>query len=484
MDNLIRVGFACPRMDKNLVWKSVLERLKLNVSTGTFTTFLRPLSLGSVRDVDDERQLVEINCPSVFVRDTVEQRFWGQIKMALDETTKKKNELVIAVRAGEVVEKKHTKRDSSNPSGTITMFEERVADDGVKEKIVKAGLRETFTFEMFAVSSSNQMAHAATVAVTDKPGSAYNPLFLWGGVGVGKTHLMQAVGNALLRKGWGGRIVYCTGEEFTNDIVDGIRTKGMERVRERFRKVQLLLIDDIQFIAGKEAVQEEFFHTFNAVLKMGGQVVLTSDRQPHEISKLEDRLRSRFEAGLIVDISPPDFALRSAITLIKAEQKGLVLSTELAQKIAGTADSARKIEGYLVKLLTLREMEKLDEITSSVVERVVGETRENTNNKVLTPSVVLELVAGKFGVSVSQIKGGRRTAHLVIPRMVAMYLMRHDLKFAFEEIGQAVGGRDHSTVMHAVGKIEGRIEKDIELLSRITEIRRSVFGENGDRHVN
>jgi len=461
-----------------------MGQLQLSVSSGTFNTFLKLLVLGSIRDVDENRQLIEIYCPNAFVRDTVEQRFWGQIKTILDSITEKKNELVFTVKAitTETTIKKALDKENSQPS---LIFEEKTITNGKAERIRKAGLREFFTFENFAVSGSNQMAHAAAIAVSDNPGSAYNPLFLWGGVGVGKTHLMQAIGSKLLMREEAIKVVYCSGEEFTNDIVEGIKTKSMEKVREKYRKVQLLLLDDIQFIAGKETVQEEFFHTFNAIQKVGGQVVLTSDRQPHEIAKLEDRLRSRFEAGLIVDISPPDFALRSAITLIKAEQKGIMISTDIAQVIAQSAESARKIEGVLMKLLTIKNI-KGQEITMETIKGILEIKDDLSQNqaRIVTPNSILDLVADNFGITVSQLKGSRRTTHVVLPRMIAMYLMRADLKFPFEEIGRVLGGRDHSTVMHAVNKMETAVISDDKLRHQVGVIRKKIFGENVDKLIN
>jgi chromosomal replication initiator protein len=467
-------------MEIDNIWKNVLGQLRLNVSEGTYSTFLKSLTVGTVRDIDSERQLVDIKCPNTFIRNTVEQRFWGQIKTILDEVTAKKNELVFSVRVGEV---DNTLGNSTNKTErpmkdaeVLSIFEEK-SDNITMGLAKKAGIREFFTFETFAVSSSNQMAHAAAIAVTDKPGTAYNPLFLWGGVGVGKTHLMQAIGNSLVRKTKDTKMLYCSGEEFTNDIVEGIKTKSMDRVRGKYRRLHLFLLDDIQFIAGKEAVQEEFFHTFNDIQSEGGQIVMTSDRQPHEISKLEDRLRSRFEAGLIVDISPPDFGLRSAITLIKAEQKGLDITSEIAQTIAQFADSARKIEGVLMKIQSFVSLSK-EEITVEAVKKILGAADESISaTKILTPSVILDTVASQYEVTVASIKGVKRNSSIVLPRMVAMYLLRLDLKFPFEEIGRIIGGRDHSTVIHAVEKIENVLDKDPNVRASISQIRKKIFGE-------
>jgi len=461
-------------MEKDLLWKNVLGQLRLNVSEGTFTTFLKPLVLGEIKKIDEGRQLAEICCPNAFIRDTAEQRFWGQIKTTMDEICEIKTELLFSVKAVLAREDLVLEKNGEGLGGTL--FDSGRAEKDFSGRLRKAGLGEAFTFDAFAVSGSNQMAHAAAFAVSNKPGTAYNPLFVWGGVGVGKTHLMHAIGIKLITKNVDIRIIYCSGEEFTNDIVEGIKTKSMDRVRGKYRKLQLLLLDDIQFIAGKEAVQEEFFHTFNDIQRQGGQVVMTSDRPPAEIARLEDRLRSRFEAGLTVDISPPDFALRSAITLIKAEQKGLSISNEIAQTIAQHADSARKIEGVLTKLITIVGLEG-GSVNEESVRRALDIKEENGERRIFTPGAVLDLVAEKYGVSVGQIKGSRRNRPLVVPRMLAMYILRADLKFPFEEIGRIIGGRDHSTVMHAVGKIESNLEQDVSLRHSVGEIRKKLFGE-------
>jgi len=255
---------------------------------------------------------------------------------------------------------------------------EEELEDNFLEEIKRSRLRPFFTFENFAVSSSNQMAWAAGEAVAKTPGTAYNPLFLWGGVGVGKTHLMNAVGYEIKKKNRIKSVYFCTGEDFTNDIVEGIRNKTTQKFRNKYRKLDALLIDDIQFIAGKDTVQEEFFHTFNAIISAGGQIILTSDRPPHEISKLEERLKSRFEAGLIVDIAPPDFELRCAITQIKTKEKNLDLSSEIIQMIAGNLDSARKIEGFLIRLKSEAIINKNIPLTAERISQLLGKDGEGT----------------------------------------------------------------------------------------------------------
>jgi chromosomal replication initiator protein len=346
--------------------------------------------------------------------------------------------------------------------------------ENILEVLQRARLRPSFTFENFAVSSSNQMAHAAAEAVSQSLGDAYNPLFIWGGVGVGKTHLMVAVGNHILRENPDKKVFFCTGEDFTNDIVEGIRNKTTQSFRNKYRKLDLLLIDDIQFIAGKDTVQEEFFHTFNAVTSVGGQIILTSDRPPSEISKLEERLRSRFEAGLIVDVAPPDFELRCAITLIKAKEKGIDLTSEQAQMIAANSESARKIEGLLTKLLTEIHVKKIP-ISNELIESSFAKNLE-MGSKVTrsTPDEVTEVVSKYYQVGKRLLLGDSRARPIARPRQVLMYLLRTHLGIPLEEVGRVVGGRDHTTVMHAVQKITELATMDVQIREDILKIKQSI----------
>lgn len=336
------------------------------------------------------------------------------------------------------------------------------------------GLRPDYTFETFAVSGTNEMAHAAATAVSNKPGTAYNPLFLYGGVGVGKTHLMHAIGNNILKNNPDTKIFYCTGEEFTNDIVSAIQNKKALKFKEKYRSVQVLLIDDIQFIAGKNAVQEEFFHTFNALLKNAFQIVLTSDRPPHEINLLEDRLRSRFEAGLMIDIQQPTFELRTAILLIKASAHNLLIPMDIAQLIASKVDSARKIEGIVTSIKSEVEL-KHREINVELVEEIL-KTEISLKKKTLKvhPNDVLRAVANHYHLKQAAIKGQRRTQELVNARHVAMFLLKEELHMSFVEIGRWFSNRDHTSAMHAYRKVEQGLTQD-ELLQRdISALRMSL----------
>ncbi len=340
-----------------------------------------------------------------------------------------------------------------------------VALDRAMVAAKQAGLRPDFTFETFAVSGTNEMAHAAATAVSQRPGTAYNPLFLYGSVGVGKTHLMHAIANNILKTRPETKILYCTGEDFTNEIVDDIRNKKTNRFKNKYRSVEVLLIDDIQFIAGKTTVQEEFFHTFNALIQQNSQVILTSDRPPHEINFLEARIKSRFEAGLMIDIGQPTFELRTAILLIKSRAQNINISTEIAKLIASKVDSARKIEGVLKLLRSAVELQN-KEINEDLINEILKAEKTDSSKKLkVTPQDILKVVANHYHVKQAALKGEQRIKSLVTPRHVAMYLMDSELNMPLVEIGRWFSGRDHTTVIHAKKKINLELLQN-ELLQR------------------
>ncbi len=433
--------------------------MKLIVSEATFSTCFKQATLLSIEE-SGERLVCEIGCGSPYVKNMLESRYWGQIAQEMNRMTEKMCELRFAIQSRRVEE-----RESISSKG-LPLFETKVNDEGWR----KARLKEVYTFDNYAVGGSNQMAFAAATAVARKPGSAYNPLFIYGGVGLGKTHLMQGIGHVLLSRGE-GPVLFCTGEEFTNDLVEGIRSKSTDKVRNKYRRV----IDDVQFIAGKATIQEEFFHTFNSIQREGGQVVMTSDKPPAEINKLEERLKSRFGAGMVVDVGPADFELRTAILLIKAKQKMVDLPMEVAQAVAINTEGVRELEGVLIKLLT--EAEMLGQKPSvEMAERImkVSQTRSN-NARVITPNEVIQLVCDFFGVGVAQIKGERRNKTVVWPRQILMYLLRIDMRLPQEEVGRLIGGRDHTTVIHATEKIKLELEKNEQLRSQVDNLMKRMF---------
>ena len=460
-------------MDKEKVWLTVLENLKLSLSSANFATWFSRTFIVSNKEIDSQRQIIEIGCPSSFISNTIENRYYALIKNALDQITNKKNDLIFVVKESPFLKEK----GKSLTKGTLFEIPRKeTEDEEFQEALKRVGLRPDFNFETFAVSPTNQMAHAAAIAITQSLGKAYNPLFLYGGVGVGKTHLMQAIANSVLKKNRRTKIIYCMGEEFTNEIVNAIREKTTKEFKQRYRSARLLMVDDIQFIAGKTAVQEEFFHTFNAIWRVGGQIVLASDRRPEEISKLEDRLRSRFEGGLIIDIQSPDFELRTAILLIKAQQKNIKLPMDIAQLIASNITSTRKLEGFLIRLMTEVETKK-EPLTPELVKALLGQVNNMiVPQKLVKPKEVLSTIANFFNLRLSEITGPQRNKKIVLPRQITMYLLRNDLKMSFMDIGRLLGDRDHTTVMHGVEKITQLLPSSEDLRVNIMGIRKKLYG--------
>lgn len=447
--------------DSNKLWKDILESIKLSVSAPSFNTWFSQTHLVSLKK-EGERYIAEIGCNSVFVRDTIENRYFSLIQELLSTSLESSCDVIFVIK--------------QNPEKKIKIEREpaplfdNTKNQNLFDKAKAVGLRVGFTFENFAVSSSNQMAHAAAEAVSENLGSAYNPLFIWGGVGVGKTHLMHAIGNYCLKKDPHIKIFCCTGETFTNDIVEGIRNKSTSLVRQKYRKLNALLIDDIQFIAGKDKIQEEFFHTFNDLVSSGNQVILTSDRPPSEISKLEDRLRSRFEAGLIVDIAPPEFELRCAICEIKARERGYEIDMDIVQLIAGNLETPRKIEGFLIKLFSEAKI-KGKKISPEFVESLLTQGEANGQSKVkASPKDIITAVSKYYSLGKRALLGRSRARPVARPRQILMYLLRMDLGLPLEQVGELIG-RDHTTVMHAVDKITHLASSDMRIREDIRGIK-------------
>lgn len=454
-------------LDKQQAWKDTLESLKISVSSATFSTWLAHTHLVDIKEVGD-RAIAEIGCNSIFIKNQVEGRYQGLIQDTLSQVLGKATDITFTVKSAS--------HGIIRPETPAPLFEQPEIDQlQLQNALKRANVRTAYTFDKFAVSGSNQLAHAAAEAVSKSLGEAYNPLFMWGGVGVGKSHLMHAVGHAALIKNADANVLACTAEDFTNDIVEGIRTKTTPEVRKKYRKLNALLIDDIQFIAGKDTAQEEFFHTFNAVTSAGGQVILTSDRPPSEISKLEDRLRSRFEAGLIVDIGEPDFELRSAICQIKAEERGLKLEQEEVALIAGNVNSAREIQGFIVKLFTQVNFQNKP-IDRDLILSLIGKEDVTTDRVIkASPLDVVATISKYYQIKKRDLLGATRARPIARPRQVLMYILKTQLNLPLEEVGRIVGGRDHTTVMHAVEKIKQLASESGDIRGDIEGIKKSLW---------
>ncbi len=338
----------------------------------------------------------------------------------------------------------------------------------------KAGLVGKHNFDNFAVSSTNQVAYAASQAVSEAVGKAYNPLFLYGGVGVGKTHLAQAIARQVLEQNPEEKVFFCPGDQFTNELIESIREKSTQKFRRKYRKLKLLIVDDIQFIAGKNHIQEEFFHTFNAIVSYGGQVVLTSDRPPHEIRKLEDRLGSRFSGGLTVDIQLPDFELRTAILLIKAQEKNIEIDIEVARLIAEQVEDTRALEGTLLSIYA-RSLGGKERVDLETVEGFFTTLKSNNNGRrKINPSEIIKSVCSFYNINQSQLKSPLRAERMALPRQVAMYLLRQELGLKLEEVAYLLKRKDHTTILHGVGKISGMRARNPVFKEEVDNIIKSI----------
>ncbi len=512
--------------DVKEIWAQACAELELKVSEAAYNTWIQinPLTSLEKKQNDADSLIATITSPTAFHSVNVKKSFSTQIKSTLEQITDKNIELefmignpVVTADANTTDKPVRRKRSlqqqtgssqdqirtpgsvmgsqpasdnqaqASSPSSNQSvpssprvedLFSQSTmqASSAQRAKMLsqKAGLTPEFTFDTFAVSGSNEMAHAAATAVSQRPGSAYNPLFLYGDVGVGKTHLMHAIGNNILKNDTQQRVIYVTGEEFTNQIVNAIQSKKAIQFKEKFRAADVLLIDDIQFIAGKNTVQEEFFHTFNALVKQSRQIILTSDRPPHEIRLLEDRLQSRFEAGLMIDIQQPSFELRTAILLIKSQAKGLDMPMDIAQHISSNVESARKIEGIITKIQSSVELQKRPLSMKLVKEILENESPQEPKKLKVKPTEVIRAVANHYHIKQTKIRGKRRTKDVVKARHVAMYLLIKDLDMALAETGRWFSNRDHTSAMHARDKIEDLLDNDREIKRDVSAIRMSL----------
>jgi chromosomal replication initiator protein len=487
------------------IWQMAKVDLEASLSPAFFNTWIVPSPLTSIKIENDQNAIATISCMTGFHVTNLKSNLYSQIKTALEKYINKPLEIEFVVTDlkrsansnnpnreafGEnlsksnpqqqhspsheeinkqnynefknnlIVNKSFSNDQGNRQSPTVEeLFSQANINnntfDRIKVRAQQIGLRQDYTFESFAVSSSNEMAHAAATAVANNPGTSYNPLFLYGGVGVGKTHLIHAVAHHMLKNNPEAEIIYASGEQFTNEIVRAIKSHTTLQLKNKYRKTDLLLLDDIQFIAGKNSVQEEFFHTFNALTSINSQIILTSDRPPQEISLLEDRLRSRFEAGLMIDIQQPTFELRTAILLLKAQSNKLDIPIELAQKIASQVDSARRIEGIIKKIRSAVELQNLS-LDSVLIDKILQSEIKQNQQKIIKakPQDIIKTVANHYRMKQSAVRGKRRSKELVKARHIAMYLLRNELQIPLEEIGQWFSGRDHSSVIHAVKKIE------------------------------
>ena len=440
----------------NELWQAVLGELELQLPRHAYETWLKGtggLSLG-------DRRLV-VTVPSPFIAECLEKKMYQLIH----KTVERVNSMPIEVRF----------QVTNYPPVGTTLLGQEESTNGEKEKrqSILSRVNSRYTFDNFVVGPSNRLAYSAALAITEAPGHSYNPLFIYSGVGLGKTHLLHAIGHACLLAGL--NLLYVTGEQFTNEFIAAIQGRTTKEFRQRYRSTEVLLIDDIHFISGKEQTQEGFFHTFNELHSAGHQIVLCSDRPPKALSLLEDRLRSRFEWGLIADIQPPDLETRIAILHTKAHQLGYKLATQVAELIAKKVQkNVRELEGSLNRIIAMAQLTE-SPITVDLVSRTLSDLLSEQGRRTIEPERVIQVVCQQFSVSSDALLGRRRTKNIALARQVAMYLLREELGMPVTEIGRFMGGKDHSTAIHAVGKISYQMKIDHDLHSRIMTIKEELL---------
>jgi chromosomal replication initiator protein len=457
----------------NEIWQLTLEELSKDVNKPSFETWFKltkPVSL------DNNCLVIEV--PNDFTKEWFETRFRQQIMNALKEVTTNDHRVnfVISTKFQSEEESVELQAETANntyPKG-IPPLENRDRDFIQHNHKIISNFNPRYTFTTFVVGACNRLSHAASLAVAESPARAYNPLFIYGGVGLGKTHLLHAIGQYTLINHGFNRVYYLSSEKFTNEFINAIRDNKTLDFRNKYRYMDVLLIDDIQFLAGKEQTQEEFFHTFNALHDNNKQIIISSDRPPKEIPTLEDRLRSRFEWGLITDLQPPDLETRTAILKKKANSDGIEMPDQVIQYIAGKVNTnIRELEGALIRIVAYASLFKTPvtvELTETALQDII-----NTRQKNITVSTIINQTAASFNLSPEDLLSKKRTQDIAFTRQVAMYLSRMLTDLSLPKIGEEFGGRDHTTVLHAFKKIDLLIPKNNELKHRLELIRNNIL---------
>ncbi|WP_067840380.1 chromosomal replication initiator protein DnaA [Amphibacillus sediminis] len=441
------------------LWDSTLSAIKEKVSKPSFDTWLKNTKADSITE-----DTLIVSAPNEFARDWLESRYTKLISDAIFEVTGAKLQTKFIIPESE----QNIEANAQQAMKLPTIKDQDQQDHS------KTMLNDKYTFNTFVIGSGNRFAHAASLAVAEAPAKAYNPLFIYGGVGLGKTHLMHAIGHYVLDHNPNAKVVYLSSEKFTNEFINSIRDNKAENFRSKYRNVDVLLIDDIQFLAGKEQTQEEFFHTFNTLHEESKQIIISSDRPPKEIPTLEDRLRSRFEWGLITDITPPDLETRIAILRKKAKAEGLEIPNEVMLYIANQIDTnIRELEGALIRVVAYSSLINQD-IDAALAAEALKDIIPNNRPKVITIAAIQELIAEKYNLKLEEFAAKKRTKSVAFPRQIAMYLSRELTDFSLPKIGEEFGGRDHTTVIHAHEKISKLISEDQLLNREIEEIKEQL----------
>jgi len=436
------------------IWEKTLNVIKVELTEVSFNTWLKAIQPVSIRE-----NLITFSVPDDFTKGILEARYSKLIKNALKQVTSEYYDIRLIIPSEENFTSIMTERSEINQS----------------EESVNSSLNPKYTFETFVIGNSNRLAHAASVAVAESPAKAYNPLFIYGGVGLGKTHLMHAIGHYILKQNIRSKVVYISSETFTNELINSIRDDRNNEFRSKYRNVDVLLIDDIQFIAGKESTQEEFFHTFNSLYEANKQIIISSDRPPKEIRTLEERLRSRFEQGLIADIQPPDLETRIAILRKKAKSENLSISDDVMLLIAKKIHSnIRELEGALIRVVAYSSLTN-GEINEELANEALKDILSNSKPKKVTPSAIKDVVGNYYNIKIEDFNAKKRNKSVVLPRQIAMFLCRELTDLSLPRIGEEFG-RDHTTIMHAYEKISSDIKIDTQLKSVLEELKSKIEG--------
>ena len=446
-------------MDKNIkkIWLETLVALEEKISEQNMSTWIKP-----VNPVKISGNVLTVEVPNKFIKDWVKDNYKNIIEETL--STVGTVNYIITINIS-----KKSKKIAGNEKETIKKNIEIVEKKSQLPEYNLLNINDKYTFESFVSGPSNQFAHAAAMAVSNNPATTYNPLFIYGGVGLGKTHLINAIGNEIHKRNNKTKICYYSSEKFTNELINSLRHARMEEFRNKFRSIDILLIDDIQFIAGKKSTQEEFFHTFNALYESHKQIVVTSDKFPKEIPDLEERLRSRFEWGLIADIQAPDTETKQAILKMKADQNNIELPEDVIYFLANSiSNNVRELEGYLIRIGAFSSLTSTP-INIDMAKKVLKDILIE-NNREITIEKIQKRVAEHFQIKVNDLKSSKRLKSIVFPRQVAMYICRNLTNLSYPEIGAKFGGKDHSTIIHAIKKIEKNMQDDLHTKNTINKL--------------
>jgi len=450
-------------MRADQAWQAALGQLEMEMPKAAFDTWVR-----GTEPITYEDGSFVIGVNNAYARDWLHSRLSSKVTRLLTGIMNRTVQVRFVVwqhnrESSEAVETPSERKDAADIEENLELTNGKHGDHPLNLR---------YPFENFVVGASNRLAHAASLAVAERPAQAYNPLFLYGGVGLGKTHLLNAIGNMCIQRG--SQVLYVSSEEFTNDLINAIRSHTTQAFREKYRRIDVLLVDDIQFIAGKESTQEEFFHTFNTLHGQNKQLVITSDRPPKAMVTLEERLRSRFEWGLTADIQPPDFETRLAILRAKGERSGCNIPDEMLMIVARRVQSnIRELEGALTRIAAFADLSGLP-VTPDLVETAIADLLPRRTD--VQADEVIHTVADTFGVPMERMLGRDRSREVALPRQIAMYLLREEAHISLPQIGEALGGRDHTTVIYGCDKISDLLERDDRLRRQVIEIREHLHG--------